>query len=77
MLFWPAHRTGVGIKLLPKWDGPYQILERLNEVYYRLDNGNRLLAVHVERLRKSKIQKPANNPFLFLLQYVVIFKLIL
>jgi hypothetical protein len=54
MLYWPSKKTGVGIKLLPKWDGPYRILAQLNEVTYRIDNGRRLIAVHVERLRKYK-----------------------
>jgi hypothetical protein len=54
MLYWPSKKTGVGVKLLPKWDGPYRVLARLNEVTYRIHNGRRLIAVHVERLRKYK-----------------------
>ncbi|CAF1215102.1 unnamed protein product [Rotaria sordida] len=48
-------RIGLGHKLTPKYRGPYQIIQQLNESIYRIQNPNNLydiINVHVNRLRR-------------------------
>jgi hypothetical protein len=52
MLYWPVPVKGLTQKLLPKWDGPYVVTNRLGEVTYRIEKDNgKTHTVHVQRLR--------------------------
>ena len=52
MVYWPIPKRGLTQKLLPKWDGPFKIIAKLGPVTYRVEKGNKVFAVHVQRLRK-------------------------
>ncbi|CAF3476333.1 unnamed protein product, partial [Rotaria sp. Silwood2] len=48
-------RLGLNYKLASKYNGPYQIIQQLNESIYRLQNPNELneiFNVHTSRLRR-------------------------
>lgn len=68
MMYRPTPKKGHTMKLLPRWEGPYKILEQVNEVNYRIEMGGvRNIVVHVQKLRKyrpwldSKANKPADK----------------
>ncbi|CAK1581089.1 unnamed protein product [Parnassius mnemosyne] len=50
----PARSKGKSPKLQAKWDGPYQIVTRINDVTYRIQKGARGTPkiVHVDRLAR-------------------------
>jgi hypothetical protein len=52
MVYWPIPKKGFSQKLLPKWDGPFEIVARLGKVTYRVKDSKRTLVAHVQRLRK-------------------------
>jgi len=52
MMFWPVPKKGYALKLLPKWDGPYQVLSRVGMYTYRISKGQKTFCVHVQRLTK-------------------------
>jgi transposase InsO family protein len=53
MVFWPVPKQGVSNKLLPKWEGPYKVINKLGDTTYRIENDNgRTFAIHVQRLKK-------------------------
>ena len=58
MVFIPATTTGLSYKLLSHWEGPYEVLNRINAVTYRIKvvKGHKieLRAVHVQQLKKYK-----------------------
>lgn len=54
MLFVPASKQGYSTKLLAKWEGPYIILNKLNEVTYRISSARKVVAAHVQRLRSYR-----------------------
>ena len=58
MVFWPVPKKGLSQKLLPKWDGPFEIIQRLGPVTYRIKKGNRTFCTHILRM---KIYKPYNS----------------
>ena len=39
-------------KLLPRFDGPYQIINKLDNVTYRVKRDNKIQVAHVQRLIK-------------------------
>jgi hypothetical protein len=39
---------------MPKWEGPYTIIQMLDKVTFRVENEYRIFAVHVQRLFKVK-----------------------
>jgi hypothetical protein len=48
-------RLGLNYKLTPKYYGPYQIIQVLNDVTYRIQNPNDLyeiINIHVNRIRR-------------------------
>jgi transposase InsO family protein len=56
-------RLGLNCKLTPKYDGPYQVIQQLNESTYRVQNPNDLfeiLNVHVNRFRRYYPHKNFN-----------------
>jgi hypothetical protein len=36
--------------LIPRWEGPFAIIEKLNSVTYRVESERRIFAVHVQRM---------------------------
>ena len=42
--------VGLTHKLLPRFDGPYEILEKLDQVTYRVTDQARMFPVHVQRM---------------------------
>ena len=52
MVFWPIPKKGYAFKLLPKWDGPYQIISRVGTYTYRVSKNSKVFCVHVQRLAK-------------------------
>lgn len=66
MFYRTVPKKGFTFKLLPRWDGPFTIVARINPVTYRITNGKQTYAAHVQQLRKytpwknySLIQKAA------------------
>ena len=39
-------------KLLPRFDGPYQIINKLDNVTYRVKRDKQIIVTHVQRLLK-------------------------
>ena len=56
MIYTKVPKKGLSLKLLPKWDGPFRISERLDTVTYRVESidGTKIMAVHVQRMRKYR-----------------------
>jgi hypothetical protein len=58
MVYFPVSHEGLSYKLLPKWDGPFRVVQKTDSVTYRLrrDSGKKLqtLLVHVQRMKKYK-----------------------
>jgi hypothetical protein len=56
MVYTPVAKVGLSPKFTPRWKGPSIILERLDDVIYRVEEikTNRVSAVHVQRLRRFK-----------------------
>ena len=52
MMHKPTTIHGLSSKLLPKWDGPYKIVEEINPVTYKIANENQVFVRHVQSLRK-------------------------
>jgi len=44
--------TGKTFKLLPRFDGPYEIIRQLDNVTYRVKKGDKMVVAHVQRLLK-------------------------
>jgi transposase InsO family protein len=62
MVFWPIPKQGVSNKLLPKWEGPYTIKNKICDTTYRVENNDgRTFAIHVQRLKKYKPWVPQND----------------
>jgi hypothetical protein len=58
MVYFPVQQEGLSYKLLPKWDGPFCIIQKIDGVTYRIkrDTGKKIqmMSVHVQRLKKYK-----------------------
>ena len=37
--------------LMPRWEGPFKVINKLDPVIYRVESGTRIITVHVRRLR--------------------------
>ena len=50
--FWPQHKTGLGRKLLPKWQGPFVVTEKLTDILYKIQDkpGKKPRIVHSNKL---------------------------
>jgi transposase InsO family protein len=51
MLFVPATKQGYTTKLLARWEGPYAVVGKLNELNYRISSARKVIVAHVQRLR--------------------------
>ena len=43
-------KLGLTQKLLPRFEGPYEVIERLDQVTYRVQNETRTFPTHVQRM---------------------------
>jgi len=50
-VYWPKSGEGKAKKLLPKWRGPFKVINRMSDVVYRVRNDNQNIPVHVQRLK--------------------------
>ena len=61
LLYNPQRKKGVSPKLQPQWDGPYQVVKRINDVVYRIHsstrNRNKMKVVHLERLARYGVKE--------------------
>ena len=61
LLYNPQRKKGVSPKLQPQWDGPYQVVKRINDVVYRIQsstrNRNKMKVVHLERLARYGVKE--------------------
>ncbi|KAK3915960.1 Retrovirus-related Pol polyprotein from transposon 297 [Frankliniella fusca] len=52
-LYYPRRKKGISTKLLTRWEGPYVILNILNDCNARIKNlENKVVIVHIDRLAK-------------------------
>ncbi|KAK3926440.1 Ribosome-recycling factor [Frankliniella fusca] len=51
---YPRRKKGISTKLLTRWEGPYVILNILNDCNARIKNleNNKVVIVHIDRLAK-------------------------
>ena len=59
MMFFPVAKKGLSQKLLPKYDGPFKVIHKLDKVTYRVESTKtgeekRIFVVHVQRMLKYK-----------------------
>jgi transposase InsO family protein len=52
MLHRPTTVRGLSTKLLPKWEGPYNVIEEINPVTFKIANDSNIFVRHVQSLRK-------------------------
>ena len=53
MIYFPVAKVNLTYKLIPKWEGPFRVVERVNDLNYRvqdLSNSKRVFMVHVQRM---------------------------
>jgi hypothetical protein len=62
-LYNPAYKTGTTPKLMSKWKGPYEIIEKLSAQSYRLSVGEtkRSQVIHHNRLKRATIQQQSTS----------------
>ena len=61
--------TPVKSCLMPKWEGPFSVLEQIDPVTYRVEDATRITTVHVQRMKllttsrrtKLELEKQENN----------------
>ncbi|KAK3915790.1 Gag-Pol polyprotein, partial [Frankliniella fusca] len=53
-LYYPRRKKGISTKLLTRWEGPYVVLNILNDCNARIKNleNNKVVIVHIDRLAK-------------------------
>ena len=56
MIYSPKTKIGLSTKLLPRWDGPYKIINCISLVNYRVESldKKRSFVVHLQRMRLYK-----------------------
>ena len=37
--------------LMPRWEGPYKIIEKINPVTYKVENAEKIITIHVQRMK--------------------------
>ena len=37
--------------LMPRWEGPYEIIEKINPVTYKVENAEKIITIHVQRMK--------------------------
>ncbi|XP_045165454.2 uncharacterized protein LOC123529264 [Mercenaria mercenaria] len=57
-VYFPVKKVGRSSKLLSYWRGPYQVIEKLSDVIYKVDCGRSKTpqVIHCDRMRKAKDQ---------------------
>ena len=60
MVYVQAPKKGMSLKLLPKWEGPFEVIAQLDTVTNKLAkvDGTKIMAVHVQRMRPYKSWTP-------------------
>jgi transposase InsO family protein len=48
--------------LVPRWEGPFEVIRKLDSVTYRIQNNDKIMAIHVQRLYLFKKQKGRIEP---------------
>ena len=43
--------------LMPRWEGPFEIIARVDPVTYRVEDETRITTVHVQRLKRFKSKR--------------------
>ena len=51
-VYYGLPEIGKTFKLLPRFDGPYEVIKRLDNVIYRVKKGDKIVVAHVQRLLK-------------------------
>ena len=56
MIYFQAPKQGLSLKLLPRWEGPFRIISKIDDVTYECEslNGKKTQTVHVQRMRLFK-----------------------
>ena len=56
MVYFHTPKVGVTLKLIPAWDGPFRVLEKVSSTIFKVKNleDHRTTTVHVDRLRPYK-----------------------
>ena len=57
MVYFPVAKLNLSYKLIPKFEGPFKIIKKIDQVTYRVQdqaNSRRIFGVHVQRLIKYK-----------------------
>lgn len=63
MVYFPVAQRSLSQKLLPKYEGPFRIINKLDSVTFRVqsvENKRRIFVVHVQRMLKynGEIKSP-------------------
>jgi hypothetical protein len=37
--------------LMPRWEGPFTIIEKVNPVIYKVENDEKIITIHVQRMK--------------------------
>jgi hypothetical protein len=37
--------------LIPRWEGPYKIIEKINPVIFKVENDEKIITIHVQRMK--------------------------
>ena len=62
MIYFPVAKKGLFYKLIPKFEGPFVVLNKIDQVTYRVkdvENERRIFAVHVQRMKLFKPYIPS------------------
>ena len=57
-VFWkrPISQAGVSPKLQPIWSGPFEVVDRVSDVNYRIRDGQgKTMVIHVNNLKMSNV----------------------
>ena len=52
MMHRPTTVRGLSSELLPKWEGPYNVIEEINPVTFKIANESNVFVRHVQSLRR-------------------------
>ena len=47
--------------LMPRWDGPYKIIKKINPVTYKVENDEKLITIHVQRMKLVRNLRSTTN----------------
>ncbi len=40
--------------LIPRWEGPFTIIKKVNPVIYKVENDEKIITIHVQRMKLAK-----------------------